>query len=93
MEKSNTILDIFKRKIAQISNAQSSSAQNSNAQTSNAQTSSAHAQTSSVNIGGTSSPASNIPIFENFSKKLQGVDDNEFNITSLEYDLGLHRQI
>jgi hypothetical protein len=103
MEKSNTILDFFKRKNAQTSNAQSSNAQNSNAQasntqtsntqTSNAQTSSVHAQTSSVNVGDTSSPASDIPISENSSKRLWRVDGNEFDIDSLEYDPGLRPQI
>ena len=98
MEKLNTILDFFKRKNAQTSNAQSLNAQNSNAQTSNtqtsnAQTSSVHAQTSSVNVGDTSSLASDIPISENSFKRLQRVDGNEFNISSLEYDSGLRHQI
>ncbi|XP_059450819.1 uncharacterized protein LOC132181587 [Corylus avellana] len=75
MEKSNTILDFFKRK-----NVQSSNAQTSNAQTSN------------VNIGDTSSPTSDIPISENSSKRLRRVDGNEFDISSLEFDSGLHRK-
>jgi hypothetical protein len=91
MEKSNTILDFFKRKNAQSSNMQSLNAQNSNTQTSNAQTS--NAQTSSVNVGDTSSPTSDIPISENSSKRLRRVDGNEFNISLLEYDPRLHRQI
>jgi hypothetical protein len=62
-----------------------------NAQSSNAQTS--NAQTSNVNIGDTSSPASDIPISENSFKRLQIVDGNEFNISSLEYNHGLRRQI
>ncbi|XP_059446498.1 uncharacterized protein LOC132178053 [Corylus avellana] len=66
MEKSNTILDFFKRK---------------------------NAQTSNVNIGDTSSLASDIPISENSSKRLRRVDGNEFNISSLEFDPGLRRQI
>ena len=61
-------------------NALSSNVPNSNAQTSN------------VNIGDTSSPYSNIPIFENSSKRLWRVDGNKFNISSLEFDLGLHHQ-
>jgi hypothetical protein len=76
MEKSNTILDFFKRK-----NAQRLNAQNSNAQTSN------------VNVGNTSTSAFDIPISENSSKRLRRVDVNEFNISSLEYDPGLCRQI
>jgi hypothetical protein len=86
MKKSNTIIDFFKRKNAQSSNVQSSNAQNSNAQTSNA-------QTSNVNVGDTSSSAFDIPISENSSKKLRRVYDNEFDISSLEYDPGLRRQI
>jgi hypothetical protein len=81
MKKSNTIIDFFKRKNIQSSNVQSSNAQNSNAQTSN------------VNVGDTSSPASDIPISENSSKRLRRVDGNEFDISSLEYDFGLRRQI
>jgi hypothetical protein len=57
----------------------------------NAQTS--NAQTLNVNVGDTSSPASDIPISKNSSKRLRRVDDNEFNISSLEYDHGLRRQI
>ena len=60
---------------------QSLNAQNSNAQTSN------------VNVGDTSSPASDISISENSSKRLWRVDGNEFNISSLEYDSGLRHQI
>jgi hypothetical protein len=86
MKKSNIIIDFFKQKNAQSSNVQSSNAQNSNVQTSNA-------QTSNVNVGDTSSLASNIPISENSSKRLQRVDGNEFDISSLEYDPGLRRQI
>jgi hypothetical protein len=79
-------LIFFKRKNAQSSNVQSSNAQNSNAQTSNA-------QTSNVNVGDTSSPAFDIPISENSSKRLLRVDGNEFDISSLEYDPGLRCQI
>jgi hypothetical protein len=64
---------------------QSSNAQNSNAQTSNV-------QTSNVNVGDTSSPASDIPIFENSSKRLRRINGNEFNISSLEYDLRLRHK-
>jgi ribosomal protein L22 len=89
---------MHKRKNAQSSNAQNSNAQasntqTSNTQTSNAQTSSVHAQTSSFNVGDTSSPASDIPISENSSKRLRRVDGNEFDIDSLEYDPGLRPQI
>ena len=66
MEKSNTILDIFKRK---------------------------NAQTLNVNVGDISSTASDISISKNYSKKLQRVDGSEFNISSLEFDLGLPPQI
>jgi hypothetical protein len=62
-----------------------------NAQSSNAQTS--NAQISNVNVGDTSSPASDIPISENSSKRLRRVNGNEFNISLLEYDHGLRRQI
>jgi hypothetical protein len=58
----------------------------SNAQTSNA-------QISNVNVGDTSLPASDIPVSKNSSKRLRGVDGNEFNISSLEYDHGLRCQI
>ena len=60
--------------------------QSSNAQSSNA-------QTLNVNVGDTSSSASNIPISESSSKRLRRVDGNEFNISSLEYDPELRRQI
>jgi hypothetical protein len=96
MEKSNTILDFFKRKNAQSSNVQSSNVQNSNAQTSNTQHSNAqtsNVQTSNVNVGDTLLPAFDIPISENSSKRLRRVDGNEFNINSLEYDLELRHQI
>ena len=78
MEKSNIILDFFKQKNAQSLNVQSSNKQNSNAQTSN------------VNVGDTSSLAFDIPISKNSSKRLRRVDGNKFNISSLEYDFGLH---
>ena len=52
-----------------------------------------NAQTSNVIVGDTSSLASDIPISENSSKRLWRVDGNEFNISSLEYDPGLCRQI
>ncbi|XP_059441135.1 uncharacterized protein LOC132173614 [Corylus avellana] len=45
------------------------------------------------NIGDTSSPASDIPISENSSKRLRRVDGNEFIISSLEFDPRLCRQI
>ncbi|XP_059434367.1 uncharacterized protein LOC132167413 [Corylus avellana] len=66
MGKPNTILELFKRKNAQSSNA---------------------------NVGDTSSPTSDIPISENSPKKPRRVDANQFDISSLEYDPGLRRQI
>ena len=45
-----------------------------------------NAQSSNVNIGDTSSPTSNIPISENSLKRFWGVDDNEFEISLLEFD-------
>jgi hypothetical protein len=52
-----------------------------------------NAQSSNTNVGYTSSPNSDIPIYENSPKKSQRVDANQFDISSLEYDLGLRRQI
>lgn len=66
MGKPNTILDFFKRKNAQRSNA---------------------------NVSDTSSPTSDIIVSENSSKKSRRVDVNEFDISSLEFDPGLRRQI
>jgi ribosomal protein L22 len=66
MRKPNTILDFFKRKNTQSSNA---------------------------NVGDASSPTSDIVISENSSKKSRRVDVNEFDISSLEFDPGLRRQI
>jgi hypothetical protein len=66
MGKPNTILDFFKRKNAQSSNA---------------------------NVSDASSPTSDIIVSENSSKKSRRVDVNEFDISSLEFDPGLRRQI
>jgi hypothetical protein len=66
MGKPNTILDFFKRKNAQSSNA---------------------------NVGDASSSTSDIIVFEIFSKKSRRVNVNEFDISSLEFDLELHHQI
>jgi len=66
MGKPNTILDFFKRK---------------------------NAQTSNANYDVASSPTSDIVVSENFSKKSRRVDENEFDISLLEFDSGLRRQI
>jgi len=66
MGKPNTMLDFFKRKNTQSSNA---------------------------NVGDASSPTSDIVISENSSKKSRRVDVNEFDISSLEFDPRLRRQI
>ncbi|XP_062161921.1 uncharacterized protein LOC133868946 [Alnus glutinosa] len=50
-------------------------------------------QSSNANVGDASSPTSDIVISENSSKKSRRVDVNEFNISSLEFDPGLRRQI
>ncbi|XP_059458371.1 uncharacterized protein LOC132187966 [Corylus avellana] len=52
-----------------------------------------NAQSSNANVGDTSSPTSDIPIYENSPKKPRRVDANQFDISSLEYDPGLRRQI
>jgi hypothetical protein len=52
-----------------------------------------NAQSSNINVGDTSSPTSDIPISENSPKKSRRVDANQFDISSLEYDPGLCRQI
>jgi hypothetical protein len=54
---------------------------------------SSNAQTSNVNVGDTSLSASDISISKNSSKRFRRVDGNKFNISSLEYDHGLRRQI
>jgi hypothetical protein len=92
IRKSNTICDFFKRKDAQSSNDQRSNAWSLNVQSSNAQNLNAqnsNAQSSNVNVDDKSSTTSNIQIFENPSKRLQGVDGNEFDISTLKFDLGL----
>jgi hypothetical protein len=66
MGKPNTILDFFKRKNSQSSNANDDVA---------------------------SSPTSDIVVFENSSKKSRRADENEFDISLLEFDPGLRRQI
>jgi len=66
MRMPNTILDFFKRKNTQSSNA---------------------------NVGDAWSPTSNIVVFGNSSKKSRRVDVNEFDISSLEFDPELRRQI
>jgi len=66
MGKPNTILDFFKRKNAQSSNA---------------------------NFGDASSPTFDVLLSENSSKKFRRVNSSEFDIISLEFDPGLHRQI
>jgi hypothetical protein len=66
MEKANTILDFFKRKNIQSSNA---------------------------NVGGALSLTFDILVLENSSKKHRRVDVNEFDISSLEFDPELRRQI
>jgi hypothetical protein len=48
-------------------------------------------QSSNVNVGDTSSPTSDIPIFENSPKRLWRVNGNEFDISSLEFDHRLHQ--
>jgi hypothetical protein len=50
-------------------------------------------QSSNANVGDASSPTSDIVISENSSKKSRRVDVNEFDISSLEFDPGLRRQI
>ena len=52
-----------------------------------------NAQSSNTNVGDTSSPTFDILISENSPKKSQRVDANQFDISSLEYDPELHRQI
>ena len=52
-----------------------------------------NAQSSNVNVGDTSPPTSDIPIFENSPKRLRRVDINECDINSLEFDPGLRRHI
>jgi hypothetical protein len=52
-----------------------------------------NAQSSKANVGDASSPTSDIPIFENSPNKSRRVDVNEFDISSLEFDPGLRRQI
>jgi len=66
MGKPNTILDFFKRK---------------------------HAQNSNANVGDASLPTSDIVVSENSSKKSRRVYINEFDISLLEFDPGLCRQI
>jgi sulfite reductase alpha subunit-like flavoprotein len=80
MRKPNTILDFFKRQ---------------------------NAQSSNINIGDASLPTSDILVPEDSPNKSRRVDINaenslnnsqkvninEFDISSLEYDHGLHRQI
>jgi hypothetical protein len=51
------------------------------------------AQSSNANVGDASSPTSDIIVSKNSSKKSQRVDINEFDISSLEFDPGLRRQI
>ena len=52
-----------------------------------------NAQSSNVNVGDTLLPTSDIQISKNSLKRLQRVDNNEFDINSLEFDPGLRRQI
>jgi hypothetical protein len=52
-----------------------------------------NAQSSNVNVGDTSSPTSNIAISKNSPKRLWRVDGNEFDISSLEFNPELCRQI
>jgi hypothetical protein len=66
MGNPNTILDFFKRKNAQSSNAI---------------------------VGDALSQTSDIVVSENSSKNSRRVDVNEFDISSLEFDSGLRRQI
>jgi hypothetical protein len=66
MGKPNTILDFFKRK---------------------------HAQNSNANVSDASLPTSDIVVSENSSKKSRRVYINEFDISLLEFDPGLCRQI
>jgi hypothetical protein len=50
-------------------------------------------QSSNANIGDTSLPTSDIPVPENSPNKSRRIDINEFDISSLEFDPGLRRQI
>ncbi|XP_062150389.1 uncharacterized protein LOC133859059 [Alnus glutinosa] len=52
-----------------------------------------NAQSSNVNVSDTSSPTSDIIVSENSSKKSRRIDVNEFDISSLEFDPRLRRQI
>jgi hypothetical protein len=52
-----------------------------------------NAHSSNANVGDASSPTSDIIVFENSSKKSRKFDVNEFDISSLEFDPGLRRQI
>ena len=52
-----------------------------------------NAQSSNTNVGDTSSPTFDILISENSPKKSQRVYANQFDISLLEYDLRLRRQI
>jgi hypothetical protein len=52
-----------------------------------------NAQSLNANVGDASSPTSDIVVFENSSKKSQRVDENEFDISSLEFDPELRCQI
>jgi hypothetical protein len=52
-----------------------------------------NAQSSKANVSDTSSPTSDIIVFENSSKNSRRIDVNEFDISSLEFDPGLRRQI
>jgi hypothetical protein len=52
-----------------------------------------NAQSSNTNVGDTSSLTSDILISENSPKKFRRVNANQFDISSLEYDPGLRRQI
>jgi hypothetical protein len=52
-----------------------------------------NAQNSNTNVDDTSWPNFDIPISENSPKKSRRVDANQIDISSLEYDPTLHRQI
>jgi len=52
-----------------------------------------NAQSSNAIVGDALSPTSNIVVSENSSKNSRRVDVNEFDISSLEFDSGLRRQI
>jgi hypothetical protein len=52
-----------------------------------------NAQSLNVNVGDTSSLTSDILIFENSLRRLRGIDGNEFDISSLEFDHGLRHHV